>query len=64
MVETFNARQVLIYALGMGPWYGYFMGVDYTDDSEQIVQSGKMLEYCQNLSIPVERLCGKQTFVL
>lgn len=64
MVETFNARQVLIYALGMEPWYGYFMGVDYTDDSEQIVQSGKMLEYCQNLSIPVERLCGKQTFVL
>ena len=64
MVETFRARQVLIYALGMEPWYSYFMGVDYNDDSQQIIQSGKMLEYCQERSIPVERLCGKQTYLL
>jgi L-ascorbate metabolism protein UlaG (beta-lactamase superfamily) len=64
MVETFKAKQVLIYALGMEPWYGYFMGVDYNDDSQQIIQSGKMLEYCQARSIPAERLCGKQTFLL
>lgn len=59
MLETFRAKQVLIYALGMEPWYGYFMGVDYNDDSEQIVQSGKMLAHCQTLGVPVERLCGK-----
>lgn len=61
MLETFRAKQVLIYALGMEPWYSYFMGVDYTDDSAQIVQSGKMLAHCEELGIPVERLCGKQT---
>jgi L-ascorbate metabolism protein UlaG (beta-lactamase superfamily) len=59
MLETFRAKQVLIYALGMEPWYGYFMGVDYNDDSEQIVQSGKMVEHCRQLGVPVERLCGK-----
>jgi L-ascorbate metabolism protein UlaG (beta-lactamase superfamily) len=64
MVETFRARQVLIYALGMEPWYGYFMGVDYNDDSQQIIQSGMMLDYCREREIPVERLCGKQTFLL
>ncbi len=64
MVETFHARQVLIYALGLEPWYGYFMGLDYRSDSEQIVQSGKLLEYCQEHGIDAERLCGKRTFLL
>ncbi|MCU1349686.1 MAG: tyrosine beta-hydroxylase [Acidobacteria bacterium] len=64
MVETFNASQVLIYALGMEPWYGYFMGVDYNDDSAQIVQSGMMLTYCEERGIPVQRLCGKHTVEL
>jgi L-ascorbate metabolism protein UlaG (beta-lactamase superfamily) len=64
MVETFRAKQVLIYALGMEPWYGYFMGVDYNDDSQQIIQSGMMLDWCRERAIPVERLCGKKTFAL
>lgn len=59
MLATFNAKRVLIYALGMEPWYGYFMGVDYNDDSQQIIQSGQMVEHCRGLGIPVERLCGK-----
>ncbi|MES2316839.1 MAG: MBL fold metallo-hydrolase [Pseudomonadota bacterium] len=64
MVATFRPRQVLIYALGMEPWYGYFMGVDYSDDSQQIIQSGRMVEHCIGLGIAVERLCGKQTLQL
>lgn len=64
MVATFRPRQVLVYALGMEPWYGYFMGVDYNDDSEQIVQSGRMVAHCEDMGIPVERLCGKQTLCL
>jgi len=59
MLATFNAKRVLIYALGMEPWYGSFMGVDYNDDSQQIIQSGQMVEHCRGLGIPVERLCGK-----
>lgn len=64
MVATFRPRQVLIYALGMESWYGYFMGVDYSDESQQIIQSGRMVEHCNGLGIPVERLCGKQTWQL
>ncbi|KZN69017.1 MBL fold metallo-hydrolase [Pseudoalteromonas luteoviolacea] len=60
MIEVFEPSQVFIYALGMEPWFDYFMGVDYDDDSEQIVQSGKLLEYAEDKSFSCERLYGKK----
>ena len=64
MAESFRPKHLLIYALGMEPWYGYFMGLEYSDDSEQIVQSSKMVEHCKSINLPVERLCGKYTLAL
>lgn len=64
MVDTFNAKQVYLYAMGMEPWYKYFMGVDYNENSEQIVQSDRMIRYCAEKSIPCERLVGKKTIYL
>ena len=62
MVDTFNARQVYLYAMGMEPWYRYFMGTDYSGgNSEQIIQSDKMIGYCATKGIPCERLVGKKT---
>lgn len=60
MVDTFNAKQVYLYAMGMEPWFKYFMGVDYDDDSVQIIESDKMIKYCDNRSIPCERLVGRK----
>lgn len=59
MVESFRPKQMLIYALGMEPWYSYFMGLAYTDESEQIIQTSQMVEHCKSIGLPVERLCGK-----
>lgn len=64
MAESFKPKHMLIYALGMEPWYGYFMGLEYSDDSEQIVQSSKMVEHCKSINLPVERLCGKYALAL
>ena len=64
MVEAFQPKQMLIYALGMEPWYGYFMGLEYNEHSEQIVQSTRMVEHCRTLDLPVERLCGKYALAL
>jgi L-ascorbate metabolism protein UlaG (beta-lactamase superfamily) len=64
MVDTFSPKQVLIYALGLEPWYGYFMGIDYSDDSAQIVESGKFKDYCESMGIAVQRLQGKYTTAL
>lgn len=64
MVDTFHAKQVYLYAMGMEPWYKYFMGVDYSENSEQIVQSDRMIRYCAEQTIPCERLVGKKTIYL
>lgn len=60
MVQTFLPKEVYLYALGMEPWYKYFMGLDYKDDSEQIVQSDKMIDKCREVGVRCERLFGKK----
>jgi len=64
MADSFHPKHMLIYALGMEPWYGYFMGLEYSDDSEQMIQSSKMVAHCQSINLPVERLCGKYALAL
>lgn len=61
IVKAFNAKQVFIYALGMEPWYKYFMGIEYEDESLQIIESNKMLEACRQENIPAEALYGRKT---
>lgn len=60
IVEAFKAKQVFIYALGMEPWYKYFMGIEYEDESMQIVESNKMLKACEEINIPAQALYGKK----
>jgi L-ascorbate metabolism protein UlaG (beta-lactamase superfamily) len=64
IAEIFKPSQVLLYALGMEPWYKYFMGLDYDENSVQIVETGKMLEACERKQISAERLYGKKTIEL
>lgn len=59
MVDTFGAKQVYLYAMGMEPWYKYFIGIEYNSDSRQMVESEKTIRYCKDRSIPCERLFGK-----
>lgn len=60
LINLLTPKQVFIYALGMEPWYKYFMGLDYSDDSEQIQESQKMLDACAGLELPAERLYGRK----
>ncbi|WP_395793453.1 MBL fold metallo-hydrolase [Aquimonas sp.] len=64
MVETFRPKQVCIYALGMEPWYNYFMGIEYSDDSKQITESKKLLDLCLERGIPAERMYAYRRFEL
>jgi hypothetical protein len=61
MVLAFNPKRVFVYALGREPWYKYFCGLEYDDDSKQIVESGKMLQACRNRGIDAECMYGKKT---
>jgi L-ascorbate metabolism protein UlaG (beta-lactamase superfamily) len=64
IAEIFKPSRVFLYALGMEPWYKYFMGLDYDENSVQILETGKMLEACSARGIPAERLYGKYTLEL
>ncbi len=64
IAEVFKPSQVFLYALGLEPWYQYFMGIEYDENSAQIVETGKMLDHCQLHQIPAERLYAKKTVVL
>ncbi|MBQ4880379.1 MBL fold metallo-hydrolase [Pseudoalteromonas luteoviolacea] len=64
IAEILKPQNIWIYALGLEEWYNYFMGLDYSDDSKQLIESGKMVEYFNSRGVPVERLCGKQHIIL
>ncbi len=59
MVEIFNPSQVYVYALGMEPWFKYFMGMDYSEDARQIQESSRLLQICADKQVHAERLFAK-----
>lgn len=64
MVQAFNAKSAYVYALGMEPWYKYFMGIEYDDHSKQIIESNKFIEACKSINVTAEALYGKKTIIL
>lgn len=55
LVEILNPAQAHVYALGIEPWFRYFMGVDYNQNARQMTESGKLLEFCSERGIASER---------
>jgi L-ascorbate metabolism protein UlaG (beta-lactamase superfamily) len=47
IAEILKPSQVFLYALGMEPWYNYFMGVEYDETSMQMIETAKMLQGLQ-----------------
>lgn len=64
IVTSLKAGKVFIYAMGQEPWLGYIMGLQYTEDSFQIVESNKLLEACRAHGIESKRLFGKEEWVI
>ena len=61
MVEAFGADTVIVYALGREKCYKYFMGLEYDEDSRQILESNKMVEACQAKQLPSFTMNGRKT---
>ena len=64
IVEIFNPGQVYVYALGMEPWFRYFMGMEYSDNARQITESDQLLRFCAERQIPADRLMKKRSWDL
>ena len=64
IIKMLQPRRVFIYALGREPWYKYFMGLEYDENSVQIQECNKMTEAGRELGVSVEAMYGRKTLEL
>jgi len=60
LVDIFHPKEVYVYAMGQEPWLEFISTVKYTDESNPIIQSNKLIEECTNRGIISERLYGEK----
>jgi len=64
IVEEFRCKELYVYAMGQEPWLNYVMSVKYTEQSNPIIQSNKLIETCRERGITAERLFGEREILL
>jgi len=62
IVDVFKPRQVAIYALGLEKCYKYLMGLEYEDDSKQILESRKFISNFGQSDIAFTLMEGRHKF--
>jgi L-ascorbate metabolism protein UlaG (beta-lactamase superfamily) len=60
IVNRFNFSEVFVYAMGMEPWLKYIMAYEYTDTSNPILASNKLIDECRSRGIRAERLFSEK----
>lgn len=60
LVDIFHPKEIYVYAMGQEPWCEFISSIKYTEDSNPIVQSNKLVQLCQNRGITAERLFGEK----
>jgi len=64
IVNRFNCKQVYVYAMGQEPWLTFISSIKYTEKSNPIIQSTRLLDTCRARGIPAERLFGEREIFL
>jgi L-ascorbate metabolism protein UlaG (beta-lactamase superfamily) len=60
LVDIFHPQEVYVYAMGQEPWVEFISSIKYTDESNPIVQSNKLVRLCQERGLTAERLYGEK----
>lgn len=60
LVNSFNPKEVYVYAMGQEPWLEFISSIKYTAESHPIVQSELLIEECKKKGITAERLFGEK----
>jgi len=60
LVDIFDPAEVYVYAMGQEPWVEFISSIKYTDESNPIVQSNKLVDICRKRGIIAERLYGEK----
>lgn len=64
IVNRFHCRNAYVYAMGQEPWLNYIMSVKYTEQSNPIIASNKLIEDCRARGLEAERLFGEKEILL
>jgi L-ascorbate metabolism protein UlaG (beta-lactamase superfamily) len=60
LVDVFNPKEVYVYAMGMEPWLKFISSINYTAESNPIIESNKLISYCHDRGMIAERLFGEK----
>ncbi|MET0624307.1 MAG: MBL fold metallo-hydrolase [Pyrinomonadaceae bacterium] len=61
ILEAVGAERIFVYAMGMEPWLEHLLGLGYTPESVQLLESEKLLQESRGAGMGVsERLYGKR----
>lgn len=60
LVDIFNPKELYVYAMGQEPWCEFISSIKYTDESNPIVQSNKLVQICTDRGMVAERLFGEK----
>ncbi|MBC9932836.1 MBL fold metallo-hydrolase [Chitinophaga qingshengii] len=60
LVNIFKPKEAYVYAMGMEPWLEFISSIVYTDESNPIIQSNKLVKECEAKGIIAERLYGEK----
>jgi hypothetical protein len=63
LVEQFNPKSVYVYAMGAEPWLEFISSIEYSEASEPIVESDKLIAACRERGLTAERLYGKKELI-
>ena len=64
LVRQFIPKQVYVYAMGQEPWLSYITSIQYNVNSKPIIESAKLVDFCQKQDICSEVLFGKKEIIL
>jgi L-ascorbate metabolism protein UlaG (beta-lactamase superfamily) len=64
IVKRFGCKEAYVYAMGQEPWLNYIMSVKYTEQSNPIIASNKLIEDCRSHGLHAERLFGEKEILL
>ena len=64
IVDVLKCREVYVYAMGQEPWLNYIMSIKYTEASNPIIASNKLIATCRERGIVAERLYGEKEILI
>ncbi|HEY0858136.1 MAG TPA: MBL fold metallo-hydrolase [Albitalea sp.] len=64
IVDQFDPRAVLVYAMGAEPWFTHISSIVYNERSAPIVESNKLIAHCQGKGMLTERLYARREIVV